>query len=52
MKSGQTLILLALFAVLGSSCVSRTTTKKSGHGNDSSEKKTLWIWQEEYRNSK
>ncbi len=51
MKRFYPIILLATIVLLGSGCVSRTTTSKRGYGNDFSEKKIVWIWQEEYRNS-
>ena len=52
MKYFYSLILLSVIILLGSSCVSRTTTSKRGYGNDFSEKETVWIWQKEYREPK
>ena len=52
MKRLYPILLLAFIALLVNGCVSRTTTSKRGYGNDFSEKKTVWIWQKEYREPK
>jgi hypothetical protein len=52
MKQFTPIILLAFIALLANGCVSRTTTSKRGYGTDFSEKKTVWIWQKEYRDPK
>lgn len=52
MKQLYPILLLAFIALLATGCVSRTTTSKRGYGNDFSEKKTVWIWQKEYREPK
>ena len=52
MKTVHSIILLAVIAMLSSSCISRTTTDKDGYGGHSEEKEILWIWQKEYRNPK
>ena len=46
------IILLSAVTVLSSACVSRTSTVEKGFGEDQTEKKIVWIWQDEYRNSK
>lgn len=43
-------ILIATFVLLGTSCVSRTTTAEKAYGRDSETKEVIWIWQKEYRN--
>ncbi|VGO21547.1 hypothetical protein [Pontiella sulfatireligans] len=50
MKRTIALFCLAATASLLSSCVSRTTT--TGHDDRVVDKKTLWIWQKEFRNPK
>ena len=52
MKTVYSIALLAVIALLSSSCVSRTTSAKDGFGGDQEEKKIVWIWQKEYRKSK
>ena len=52
MKTVQSILLLALVAMLSSSCVSRTVSSKDGYGGDTENKSIIWIWQEEYRNTK
>lgn len=52
MKLFNSVVLLAILSLLGSGCVSRTTTSEKGYGEDTTEKKILWIWQDEYRNMK
>ena len=53
MKILCSIVLLAAFAVLVSSCVSREVTTnsplKKGEKNVV-EKKIIWIWQDEFRN--
>jgi len=46
------IILLSVVTVLSSACVSRTSTIEKGYGEDLTEKKIVWIWQDEFRNSK
>lgn len=50
MKVFYFLIALAALSLLNSGCVSRTVTRESGFGEDNTEKKIIWIWQDEYRN--
>ena len=67
MKRSSPVILLATITLLGSGCVSRTTTlepqhrgdtlgDKKSYGSDPQskvlEKKIVWIWQDEFRNAK
>ena len=52
MKLFNSILLLAAISLLGSGCVSRTVTKGKGYGGDTTEKKIIWIWQKEYRQSK
>ena len=37
-------------SMLTCSCVSRTTNTEKGYGEDETEKKIIWIWQDEYKN--
>ncbi|MEN8254783.1 MAG: hypothetical protein ABFR33_04865 [Verrucomicrobiota bacterium] len=54
MKTVRSIILMAIAAMLLSSCISRTTTTNAplGQGEDGkvTEKKLIWIWQKEFRN--
>ena len=67
MKLSSPIILLAIIGLLGSGCVSRTTTLEPQHrggtpsdektyGSDPHsklvEKRIIWIWQDEFRNPK
>jgi hypothetical protein len=42
------LTLISVASLLTSSCVSRTTTSEKGE----TEKKTVWIWQDDYKKEK
>ena len=48
----NSIILLSVVTILSSACVSRTTTVEKGYGEDVTAKKIVWIWQDEFRNSK
>ncbi|MCK5675477.1 MAG: hypothetical protein KAH99_00515 [Verrucomicrobia bacterium] len=54
MKTIRSILLLAIVATLSSSCISRTTSTSAplGKGEDGkvTEKKLVWIWQDEFRN--
>ena len=52
MKLFNSIVLLAAVSLLNSACISRTVTTEKGFGKDKTEKKILWIWQDEYRNPK
>ena len=52
MKLSLALPLIAAVSLLTSSCVSRTTSSEKGYGEDATEKKIIWIWQDEYRKEK
>ena len=52
MKLVNAIVLLAAISLLNSGCVSRTVTTEKGFGEDKTEKKIIWIWQKEYRNTK
>jgi hypothetical protein len=52
MKLFNSIILLAAITLLNNACVSRTSTSEKVYGNAATEKKTIWIWQDEYRNTK
>ena len=54
MKLFNAIALLAAISLLTCACVSRTTTTGAplGQGEDGkvTEKKLIWIWQDEFRN--
>jgi hypothetical protein len=52
MKNYLFLTLIIAASILTSSCVSRTTSSEKGYGADTTEKKIIWIWQDEYRKEK
>ena len=52
MKLFCAVFLLVAFSLLSSACVSRTVTSESGFGEERTEKKLIWIWEKEYRNTK
>ncbi len=66
MKLFRSILLLAVIVLLGSGCISRTTTidhqhrgdipKGKKYGSKSSdelvEKKTIWFWQDDFRKPK
>ena len=52
MKLFGSLALLAVISLLQTACVSRTTTVEKGFENEVTEKKLIWIWQDEFYNSK
>jgi predicted small secreted protein len=49
MKLIWSIVLLAALSLLNSACVSRTVTTEKGFGDDTTKKKIVWIWQDEYR---
>ena len=51
MKQPFFLLLMLVLTLLCSACVSRTYISDDADGA-TSEKKLLWIWQDEYRNMK
>ena len=49
MKQSFFVLLILVLTLLCSACVSRTYLSDDAEGT-ASEKKLLWIWQDEYRN--
>ena len=48
----QSILLFSVVVLLSSACVSRTTTTEKGYGEDTNEKKLIWVWQEDFRKPK
>jgi hypothetical protein len=49
MKLIPSILLLSVITLLSSACVSRTTTTEKGYGDDTTNTKLVWVWQEEFR---
>lgn len=49
MKMISLFLGFSISVLLLSGCVSRTSTIERGVGEDVEQKKTVWIWQDEYR---
>lgn len=52
MKPIFSIILISVVTILSCSCVSRTVSSSAPLGKEGKtvEKKTVWIWQDDYRN--
>ena len=52
MNGLKLLTLMITTTLLCGGCVSRTVTKGSSYGEQTSETELVWIWQKEYRQDK
>jgi len=52
MKLFMSILLVVVFAMLNTGCISRTTTNEKCYGKDRTETKTIWVWQKDFRKPK